>query len=556
MSSGALKTAGVTLTPIQTTRSEVMALAAAGRLKAGSIYAFEIDPNFYSGITGYFLALTSSKLSQEGNADFLNAKFQIDGSFANPLYIFIGVYGYTGGTRTANQVYQLNNCHYVRLTTGPDSDPRADSTNWLLLPRSTNNGYVKENCPIKYDIKNDKIIYRSDSRGNIYSGGELKYFAWGNDQVHDNFILNSNIKNCNTSNAFYGNNIQSTNLIDLNNSTQCVWTNSKIVGCNFADTSSGQIQNSTIEYSTFDAGGYGIFNSTFIRTTHSQLDGTFTNCTVNDSTLNTIQETDFENCIIEQTSITNCQSATVFMGAKFSGCTFTNTNGLIFNDVDLRSLSISSSTTVVITSSTFKFCQIANCENLNISLSSFEQTSFNTVTNWQVYKCNSYNFYWSSSTGNNSTLNNCYFRNYNAMNVDHLGESTTYNGHKYTENEIEVSWKFNFFGASGTGLSGDMFPTFTPIMGGYNLDYLYYRINGGLGYVALTKFEVKAGDITLIPEQSVEYLPSIYMNSTPTSGLTSNTGSVTARVTSDGETGQIFSGTMEFRIRLKKLLVV
>lgn len=95
----------------------------------------------------------------------------------------------------------FNNRHYINITGFNTNDgPDIDDTNWEVLSKSAENGYVIEMDRVEYYVENNTKGLRYDKRSNVAPANSL--FQWGNNLVYSNFFpmfSNPNIINNNGS---------------------------------------------------------------------------------------------------------------------------------------------------------------------------------------------------------------------------------------------------------------------------------------------------------------------------------------------------------------------
>ena len=156
----------------------------------------------------YVNATSVNSISILGSGKFFNADY-------NNLGNYSGVSGYVAnlGVWTSTLIVVVgnvciwNNLQYVNLTGVNNAllSPNADLVNWQFLSYSTTKGYIVTYDEITYNVGSNEIEYRKDIFNNeveAYQVGirsSLNDFAWGNQNVISNKVLQDSIfAICNT----------------------------------------------------------------------------------------------------------------------------------------------------------------------------------------------------------------------------------------------------------------------------------------------------------------------------------------------------------------------
>lgn len=210
---------------VELTNSQMLELISNGTVDAGTYYKITNPINADEGVIVQGI-VTNANPSLQGSGIFLNADYQNVGDYS-------GVSGYAGNLGIWSSIIQTvvvgniviwNNRHWKNLTGVWGSAPDTDSTNWLLLAKSTTNGYIREVDFIKYNVNTNLVIYRADRRLN-----EVEYlypiidaisvFQWGRDVVKDNKVFSASSMQCTNSYcSFIGNHLTNeSGLVDVSN---------------------------------------------------------------------------------------------------------------------------------------------------------------------------------------------------------------------------------------------------------------------------------------------------------------------------------------------------
>jgi len=372
------------------TLAEFIALIAAGTLVPGATYAvnYIAVADWGQNITGYFQALTATTFDNEGEAAFYNADYDNIGTYTAPglTGTNLGIWN-TAIAPAVGDVCIYNNKHYKNLTgTNGGSSPNLDLVRWSVLTAAVENGYILETDNIKFDIANDRIIYRSDIRNNIVSGTAIYNFKYGADNTRFNTLSLGNVftlKNCNNQLEFSGNDITGVGSLELEGyiefsrntikSGTTTFTDNTGVDLNTAcsnnifnlcdivsNLTNIQITNNECYKSTLNANINFILNFCTLKNTELQINSNNTNITtcymfdsivnsndtmnlsnsyLNNSTLSTNLAFNINNCIYEDSQfVQNIGSGNIINNCKYwyyitSGNTYSNTeqiNGCYF----------------------------------------------------------------------------------------------------------------------------------------------------------------------------------------------------------------------------------
>lgn len=245
---------------VELTNAQMLNLISNGTVDAGTYYKITNPINADEGVIVQGI-VTNANPSLQGSGIFLNADYQNVGDYS-------GVSGYAGNLGIWSSVVQTvvvgnvviwNNRHWKNLTGVWGSAPDTDSTNWLLLAKSTTNGYIKEVDFIKYNVYTNLVIYRADKRLNeveyyfypSLSIDSITIFQWGRDVVNSNKVLSNSFMNCTNSYCdFKGNYL--INNSELSDSSNINSLNIIINGNIISNFSVLRITNFTIENIIFN----------------------------------------------------------------------------------------------------------------------------------------------------------------------------------------------------------------------------------------------------------------------------------------------------------------
>mgnify|MGYP003402862598 CR=1 FL=1 len=181
------------LTPTNITHAALQLLYLAGTMTPGF---YKITDKADAGII--LEAITSSRLSLNGTGLFLNPDFQSQGNYSGVVGLTgvaytttLGVWAAAAEPGYANgRVVFYGGFHYQVVNTasfdGNSPDPGVNG--YDLLPMAeANMGYILDADYVEYDLINDVILLRADSRGNRIKSENL--FQWGNNAVRKNIAI-------------------------------------------------------------------------------------------------------------------------------------------------------------------------------------------------------------------------------------------------------------------------------------------------------------------------------------------------------------------------------
>lgn len=321
----------VTATLIKTTRTDILSAIALNGLVPGVTYWITDvgdgadDPSQESGII--LRAIAENKLALDG----VYVAKVVDRSVVTQLYD-----AYTSITsgdyvEAFNEVYRLDT---VAAPTNYTTHPADDPANFTFMSKDTASIYKIELQTCKYDLENDIIRSREDSRGNKLTnvgligstGNEFiqQCFRWGVDAIVNNNITcyqdvdgwSSNRMPdfsswyqdySSVSTFFYGNTIEA-GVVFKNTDFEAI---TEVYGCTFKCPMIGVVTN--INFNTSTAGvspTMSLINSTFINTIIDNCpsltitDSKFTRCTLDDVTDTTFTEDDFIDCVFSTINLT------------------------------------------------------------------------------------------------------------------------------------------------------------------------------------------------------------------------------------------------------------
>ena len=175
--------------------SSLLNLIAAGTLNTGWTYIVNDVTNADTFVS--VQAISNNAVQNYGAGYFLNADYQKVGNYS-------GVTGFTSQKGIwLNTSYQVgdvviwNNYHWQNLTGVNTTSPDTDPSNWLLLQKTTTNGYIIEVDFVIYDVANNLVKTRFDSRNNEveYTTNSFENFQWGRNAVTYNKVLNTSVMN-------------------------------------------------------------------------------------------------------------------------------------------------------------------------------------------------------------------------------------------------------------------------------------------------------------------------------------------------------------------------
>jgi hypothetical protein len=174
----------------------LLALIAAGTLNIGWTYIVNNVSNANTFVA--VQAIANNAVQNYGAGYFLNADYQNVGNYS-------GVSGFTsqkgiwlsGASYSAGDVVLWNNYHWKNLAGANTTSPNTDPSNWSQLSKSITNGYIIEVDFVIYDVANNLVKMRYDSRNNEveYTTNSFENFQWGKNTVSYNKVLNNAVMN-------------------------------------------------------------------------------------------------------------------------------------------------------------------------------------------------------------------------------------------------------------------------------------------------------------------------------------------------------------------------
>lgn len=180
------------------TAADLEDLATSGDLITGRIYRVDdADGSAASQQTSriFIRAISTTKLEHLCACEALTADFEKQGEYGD-----IGGYTLYDGTDANGGVWTVakestlidgnviiwNNAHYVVIDdsefagTAPDATPSAYS----LLGPDEDNGYVREEFTVHYNVGSNSILRKIDKRGNDIRGVDnIRWFPWGDSDI-------------------------------------------------------------------------------------------------------------------------------------------------------------------------------------------------------------------------------------------------------------------------------------------------------------------------------------------------------------------------------------
>lgn len=166
-----------------------------GYLVTDAIFTVSVPETVPITVTG----ITTTAVSVAGNGIFQNADYQNIGNYSG-IVGFVSNLGVWNSVLApvANDVVIWNNLHWNNLTgVNTATSPDLDAVNWVLLPKSSTNGYITEVDTIQYQASSNHILSRGDVRLNYVENNFITYptlveafltFQWGNNSVGYNSV--------------------------------------------------------------------------------------------------------------------------------------------------------------------------------------------------------------------------------------------------------------------------------------------------------------------------------------------------------------------------------
>lgn len=260
------------------TNAALLSLISGSQVVVGQQYLVT-DATINTGDIGTIVTGTrTNQVSDFGWGIFYNADYQNNGNYS-------GVTGYgtwlniwwnnpSPPSVSAGDVVIYNNNHYRNQTGSWGSAPSGDGTNWQLLSRASNTGYILATDFVMYDVANNLIKYRKDYYNNevdLYDNGSgkdtIKDFQWGRTACTYNRLIGQNLYYATNSGALMtANTLINTSFTDgtgtveigsyianiFQNATVDISYNRGFVRYNYMDGSSLTISNNINLGGTFD----------------------------------------------------------------------------------------------------------------------------------------------------------------------------------------------------------------------------------------------------------------------------------------------------------------
>jgi hypothetical protein len=150
--------------------------------------------------------ITTNTTSLQGSGLFLNADYQAVGNYSgvSGFVSALGLWSTDVLPVSVGNCVVWDNLNYKNLTGNWGTAPSGDAVNWVALSRSVTNGYILEVDFVKYNVKNNKVFYRADGRGNQVDLAELTVnsftaFQWGRTGVTRNIVSSQGYMACTNS---------------------------------------------------------------------------------------------------------------------------------------------------------------------------------------------------------------------------------------------------------------------------------------------------------------------------------------------------------------------
>lgn len=167
---------------VSKTYAEAQALITALTLVPGRFYS--ITDKADAGII--LQAVSSSAFSIKGIGSYYVPDFQDVGTQTGNMK---GVWHSGLSGLTANiSIAIYNGLHYKNLTGNVGTAPNGDAVNWVVLAKTSANGYILAEDIIDYDFDNDTVVWREDIYGNKVSQSSISTWQWGEDAVYGNIV--------------------------------------------------------------------------------------------------------------------------------------------------------------------------------------------------------------------------------------------------------------------------------------------------------------------------------------------------------------------------------
>lgn len=173
----------------------VTKIGASGLIKGLSYRITDPTVDSYIDNGVILMAVDVDKIELEGTGLYLNADYQAIGDYSEVNPAFVSQLGRWNDllAPAIGDVCIYNNIHYVNITgANSTSTPQGDSTNWTALAKNLTNGYIAETCAVTYNLAQNRVVERRDTRQNLVQYSSQKglisyqFFPFGDDVVYDN----------------------------------------------------------------------------------------------------------------------------------------------------------------------------------------------------------------------------------------------------------------------------------------------------------------------------------------------------------------------------------
>jgi hypothetical protein len=161
-----------------------------------------------------------SKSTLQGSGLFFNADYQQVGNYSSVVGFgsALGLWSTLIEAVIVGDCVVYDNLNFVNLTGNWGSQPSTDLVNWLVLPKTITNGYIREIDFVKYDVTSNQVLYRADIRGNEVELSNtipeaLVTFQWGRNGVSNNKVSNRSFMTCTNSYCIFRGNILTNNSV-------------------------------------------------------------------------------------------------------------------------------------------------------------------------------------------------------------------------------------------------------------------------------------------------------------------------------------------------------
>jgi len=212
---------------VELTNTQMLELINNGTVDAGTYYKITNPINADEGVVVQGI-VTNANPSLQGSGIFLNADYQNVGDYSgvSGFVSNLGIWSSVVQTVVAGNVVIWGNRHWRNLAGnwGSALNFTTLDDSWVLLPKNTTNGYIREVDFIKYNVNTNLVIYRADKRLN-----EVEYqypiidaisvFQWGRNVVQSNKVFSASSMQCTNSYcSFTGNHLTNeSGLVDVSN---------------------------------------------------------------------------------------------------------------------------------------------------------------------------------------------------------------------------------------------------------------------------------------------------------------------------------------------------